>query len=137
MGPAGGHPTPEDIMQDHDIDPPRAPFSLDQLLALAGDGEFLGELTDDHRALLSDLRAAAEIDGKAKGGFTLTVAYTVDRRGTVEMTAEAKMKRPGARRHKALAWVTSDGIAAENPKQSKFEFAAAPTRRELRSVTVD
>ena len=113
-----------------DTEPPRSPgVSIDALLALGDDGDALAVFQDDHRDLIAELRRQSEISGKAKGGFTITVGYLVDRRGQIEMTIDTKTKRPPTPRAKAIAYVHGvDGIGAENPRQTKFQFASAPRR---------
>lgn len=108
-------------------DTPRRPLNLNELLALLDDGETLDKFRTDHADLILSLRNAAEDHGKAKGGFTIKVDYTVERRGQVEITANLDTRLPKMPKGKAIAYVQGgDGIGAENPKQPKFNFAAAP-----------
>ena len=114
----------------------RQAMSLDETLTLLDDGETLAAFFDDHRDLIRALRAQAETFGKAKGGFTIKIDYTIDRRGQVEMTGAADVRLPKSPKGKAIAYVQGgEGIGAENPRQEKFAFAAAPVARpEFRTV---
>jgi len=123
-------------MPGDDTPPDRQPMSLDGILTLLDDGETLAAFYDEHRELIRALRAQAETFGKAKGGFTIKIDYTVDRRGQVEMTGTADTRLPKSPRGKAIAYVQgSSAIGSENPRQEKFAFAAAPVSRpEFRTV---
>ncbi len=98
------------------------PFELrtaDQILAMPDNGDFLGQFMDDHRQLILDMhQAQMEQGGKVKGGFTITVEYTLDRQLSMTVTAEAKIKAPKKPKASAALWTTADGmLTPQNPRQ--------------------
>ena len=74
-------------------DPPFELRTADQILAMPDSGEFLAQFMDDHKQLILDMhQAQMDQGGKVKGGFTITVDYTLDRQLSLIVTAEAKIK---------------------------------------------
>lgn len=122
--------TPADIL------PEPALRSLDQVLSLADNGDYLPELLADHTELIQALKDFANAYGaKATGSFTLKITYKTDQYGALDVafTHEVKKpKRPGA---KAIAWATADGaVTPNNPAQLRFGIRdAGEGRRELRT----
>ena len=102
--------------------PSDQPFELrtaDQILAMPDSGEFLSQFMADHQTLILAMhQAQMDQGGKVKGGFTITVDYTLDRQLAMMVTAEAKIKSPKKPKASAALWTTADGLLTpQNPRQ--------------------
>lgn len=98
------------------------PFELrtaDQILAMPDNGDFLAAFMDSHRALILAMhQAQMDQGGKVKGGFVISVDYTLDRQLSLTVTAEAKIKEPKKPKASAALWTTADGmLTPQNPRQ--------------------
>ena len=100
-------------------DPPFELRTADQILAMPDSGEFLAQFMDDHKQLILDMhQAQMDQGGKVKGGFTITVDYTLDRQLSMIVAAEAKIKAPKKPKASAALWTTADGmLTPQNPRQ--------------------
>jgi hypothetical protein len=94
---------------------PKAPVpalrSMDQILGIFNNGEFLPEVIAKMAALqiaMAEHRAAH--NGKAKGSFTLQIAFEQNKMGDVSMTAVCETKAPKTPPSSAVAYVTDEGL---------------------------
>lgn len=111
--------------------------SLDQLLSLADNGDYLPDLIERIQANTVEMRQFAQDFGAAaKGKITLTIDMKMDRFGQIEMAIEDKVVGPKPPKRKAIGWVTGDGaITTHNPAQTRMEIRdAGDGRRELRTT---
>lgn len=108
---------------------------LDQILALADNGQYLPTLLQDNQDLVAEIVIHSQAYGtKAKGKLTLTIEYSTDRYGQIDMTVEHKMVAPSAPKSKAVAWATEvGGLTVANPNQRTMEIRDVGGRRELRT----
>lgn len=102
--------------------PMAEPFELrtaDQILAMPDSGDFLAQFMADHQKLILEMhQAQMDQGGKVKGGFTITVDYTLDRQLSLAVTAEAKIKLPKKPKASASLWITAEGmLTPQNPRQ--------------------
>lgn len=85
--------------------------SMDQILGIFNNGEFLPEVIEKMAHLqrdMADFRAAHK--GKAKGTFSIQIAFEQNKMGDVSMTAVCETKAPKAPPSSAVAYVTEDGL---------------------------
>lgn len=111
--------------------------SLDQMLSLADNGDYLPELLERIEANNVEMRQFAQDFGTgAKGKITITIDLKTDRFGQVEMAIEDKIVGPKPPKHKAVGWITgTGGLTTHNPAQSRMEIRdAGDGRRELRAA---
>jgi len=109
--------------------------SLDQILSIADNGEYLQTLMTEHDELLQEMADfSATFGAKAKGSFTLKINYERDRHGQVEMEIDHKIVAPKPPKAKAIAWAQQGGgLSVHNPAQARMEIRDASTGRELRA----
>ena len=111
--------------------------SLDQMLSLADNGDYLPDLLERIEANNIEMRQfAQDFQTSAKGKITITIEMKADRFGQVEMTIEDKIVGPKPPKHKAVGWLTGSGtLTTHNPAQSRMEIRDAGNgRRELRTA---
>ena len=110
--------------------------TLDQIMALPDNGDFLSGFLEEHRDLILALHQhQMEFGGKPKGSFTITVSYELDRKLNLNMTAKADVKPPKESAASAVAWTSADGfVTPENPQQMKMNLRDAASPREIRSA---
>lgn len=113
--------------------------SLDQILSLADNGDYAQDLLQRHADLITEMVSFSQSFGaKASGKFQLSIAYTVDRFGQIEMTIEDKITPPKPPKAKGIAWTAEGGaLTTANPNQMRMEIRDAGGRRELRSPHAD
>lgn len=94
---------------------PRQPVpvlrSMDQILGIFNNGEFLPEVIEKMAELqrkMAEFRAAHS--GKAKGTFTISIAFEQNKMGDVSMVAVCETKAPKAPPSSAVAYVTDEGL---------------------------
>ena len=94
---------------------PRQPVpvlrSMDQILGIFNNGEFLPEVIEKMAELqrkMAEFRAMHS--GKAKGTFTIQIAFEQNKMGDVSMVAVCETKAPKAPPSSAVAYVTDDGL---------------------------
>lgn len=112
--------------------------SLDQMLSLADNGDYLPDLLSRIEANNIEMRQfAADFASAAKGKITLTIDLKLDRFGQLEMVIEDKITGPKPPKHKAVAWMTGSGaVTTHNPAQSRMEIRDTGNgRREFRTAT--
>ena len=118
-------------------DPPFELRTADQILAMPDSGEFLTQFMDDHKQLILDMhQAQMDQGGKVKGGFTITVDYTLDRQLSMIVAAEAKIKAPKKPKASAALWTTADGmLTPQNPRQPSLPGIrdVTPTAQPIRA----
>lgn len=111
--------------------------TADQILAMFDNGDFLLQFLTDHQALILALHNHQMTHGgKAKGKFSITVNYTLDKQLTLMAEADAKFDKPKAPKAAATLWTTADGeVTAQNPRQPNLPGIrdVAPPRNEFRS----
>ncbi|WP_407496797.1 hypothetical protein [Pseudooceanicola sp. MF1-13] len=93
---------------------PHDPYSIhdiQQLFTLFNGGEFLSAFMRDHKKMLTDMQDHMEeySHKNAKGGFTISVSYELNRVGDLTMTANADFKAPKKPSSSAGAYVDADG----------------------------
>ncbi|KJZ31650.1 hypothetical protein TW83_07765 [Paracoccus sp. S4493] len=110
--------------------------SLDQLLSLADNGDYLPDLLSRIEANNIEMRQfAQDFASSAKGKITLTIDMKTDRFGQVELVIEDKIVGPKPPKHKAVGWLTGDGaLTTHNPAQSRMEVRDVGGHRELRTA---
>lgn len=110
--------------------------SLDQMLSLADNGDYLPDLLSRIEANNIEMRQfAQDFSTGAKGKITITIDMRLDRFGQMEMTIEDKIVGPKPPKHKAVGWVTgTGGLTTHNPAQSRMEIRDVEGRRELRAA---
>ncbi|SCY61921.1 hypothetical protein [Paracoccus tibetensis] len=110
--------------------------SLDQLLSLADNGDYLPDLLSRIEANNVEMRQfAQDFRGTAKGRITLTIDMKTDHFGHVEMVIEDKIVGPKPPKRKAVGWMTGDGaLTTQNPAQSRMEVRDVGGHRELRTA---
>ncbi|RNF34066.1 hypothetical protein [Paracoccus saliphilus] len=111
--------------------------SLDQILSLADNGDYLPDLQERIEANNIEMRQFAnDFSASAKAKITLTIDMKLDRFGQLELTVDDKIVGPKPPKHKAVAWMTGGGaITTHNPAQSRMEIRDADDgRRELRTA---
>lgn len=94
---------------------PRQPIpalrTMDQILGIFNNGEFLPEVIEKMAELqrkMAEYRAVHS--GKAKGTFTIQIAFEQNKMGDVTMVAVCETKAPKAPPSSAVAYVTEDGL---------------------------
>lgn len=106
--------------------------SLDQILSMPANGDFLMQFLADHAELITALQNhQMSHGGTAKGGFTIKVDYKLDRTLTMRMEATATFAAPKEPAASAAVWTTADGLLTpQNPKQMTFDLreASAPAQ---------
>jgi len=109
---------------------------LDQIIGLADNGNYHPDLLARNKALIAEMMDYSRAYGgaKAKGKLTLTIDYTIDRFGQIEISIEDKISHPKAPRAKAIGWTGEDGaLTTANPNQKSFEIRdVTPGQREFR-----
>ena len=117
---------------------PTAPVlrSLDQVLALPGNGDFAAEALVRMTALIAEMQRHVD-DGsrKAKGRMTLAFDLELDRAGALEISATYDFKPPKAPAMGGIAWTTSDGgLTPHNPHQLRMDLRDASAPRDIRDT---
>lgn len=112
---------------------------LDQTLALADNGQYLPLLLQENDDLIAEIVSFSQSYGtKAKGKLSLTIEYSTDRFGQIEIAVEHKVSVPKPPKAKATAWTADGGgLTVANPNQRAMEIREVGGRRELRSPTID
>lgn len=108
---------------------------LDQILSLADNGQYLPDLLTRNEKLIEEIVNFSQAFGtKAGGKLQITISYTTDRFGQIELSIEDKITEPKPPKAKAVAWTTPDGgLTTANPNQTRMEIRDVGGRRELRS----
>lgn len=111
--------------------------SLDQLLSLMNNGDFLGEVLAAQKELIANLQDhRTAYMKKAKGSLTLKIDMTLDEQGTLELVGEVKNKTPDAPKAKGVAWTTQEGgITPTNPRQMRMELRTVSEEPEIRTTS--
>lgn len=110
--------------------------SLDQMLSLADNGDYLPDLLERIEANNIEMRQfAQDFATAAKGKITITLEMKCDRFGQLEMAIIDKIEGPKPPKHKAVGWLTGSGtLTTHNPAQARMEIRDVDGRRELRSA---
>ncbi len=110
--------------------------SLDQMLSLADNGDYLPDLLERIEANNVEMRQfAQDFATGAKGKIVITIEMKCDRFGQLEMAITDKVDGPKPPKHKAVGWLTGDGaLTTHNPAQSRMEIRDVDGRRELRAA---
>lgn len=86
-------------------------LSMDQILGIFNNGEFLPEVIAKMAELQRKMAEHRAVhSGKAKGSFTLQIAFEQNKMGDVSMTAVCETKAPKTPPSSAVAYVTDDGL---------------------------
>lgn len=113
---------------------------LDQTLQLADNGQYLPLLLKENDELIAEIVSFSQAFGtKAKGKLTISIEYSTDKFGQVDISIEHKISTPKAPKAKAIAWTADGGgLSVANPNQRKMEIREiGHGQRELRSPTLD
>jgi len=108
--------------------------SFAHLLQALDEGAVHGDASEELHKLNTALRKHAESFTMAKGSITLTLNLTCERGGTVDVSADIKIKAPRASRAKTILWMTPGGhLSTSNPRQLELGVGPrsvpnAPTR---------
>lgn len=110
--------------------------SLDQLLSLADNGDYLPDLLSRIEANNIEMRQfTQDFASSAKGKITISIEMKTDRFGQVELVIEDKIVGPKPPKHKAVGWLTGEGaLTTHNPAQSRMEVRDVGGHRELRTA---
>ena len=110
--------------------------SIDQLLALADNGDYLPDLLERIEANNVEMRQfSQDFHASAKGRITITIDMKTDPFGQVELVIEDKIVGPKPPKHKAVGWMTGEGaLTTHNPAQSRMEVRDVGGHRELRTA---
>lgn len=105
------HQPPTEIAKRAEPHDPYKMRSLEQILMLFDDGDFLAKLLEGHKTLQLDLlEHKAEHGTKGcSGSMTLQVNYAVGKSGDVAMGATVKFKAPAKPPSSAAAYINDDG----------------------------
>lgn len=108
-------PTERRFMSDKPIEL----HTVDQILAMPDNGDFLEDFLAQHSDMLLKMQEfQMNNGGKVKGKFTITVDYTLDKQLTMQVEAEAKFTLPKKPKATAALWTTADGkLTPQNPRQ--------------------
>lgn len=117
---------------------PQAPVlrSLDQVLALPGNGNFAAEALERLSALIVEMQRHID-DGsrKAKGKMTLVFDFELDRASALEISATYDFKPPKAPAMGGIAWTTAEGeLTPHNPHQMRMDLRDASSPRDIRDT---
>lgn len=112
---------------------------LDQILGVLDNGQYLPQVLDASDKLIAEISDFSQAYGtKASGSLTLTIKYSTDRFGQVEVEAQHSVKEPKPPKSKATVWRSDNGgLTIANPNQRSMEIREVNGRRELRSPTID
>lgn len=85
--------------------------SLEQILMLFNNGEFLTEVMEGHADLMRDLTEHNQIYGSkgCQGSMTLTISYAVGNAGDAGMGAKVSFTAPKKPQSSAAAYIDGDG----------------------------
>ncbi|ULB10708.1 hypothetical protein ORIO_12420 [Cereibacter azotoformans] len=113
--------------------------TLDQIISLADNGQYQPLLLQENDDLISEIVDFSQAYGtKAGGKLQITISYTTDRFGQIDLTVEHKITKPKAPKAKATAWtVDGGGLTIANPNQSRMEIREVAGRRQLRTPGAD
>lgn len=120
-----------------DTSSPYALRTIDQILAIPDEGNFLSELLQENADLIAELQDHQKAYGGApKGSLSISIAYELGKGGIVNMKASFATKAPKTPAASAVAWVTRDGdLTPENPAQMKLNLRDATAHdRQIKSV---
>lgn len=124
-------------MAKKDDEGPRG-FSV--LLQQIDDGSLHAELSETTQKLITELTNQADRYGtKTKGSLTVTLAFTANTKGNVEVVSEVKTKTPKEKRMPTVMFVTPGGnLSPENPRQQRLPLREVPAAVAApRDVAVD
>lgn len=109
---------------------------LDELIAEMDSGSVNSEGSGVLRDLMAKLNEHAQRNQKAKGEFTLKLAFLATANGRVEITSEIKAKAPAPPRTSETRWLGERGsLLAADPRQETLPLKAPPARpTQLRNV---
>ena len=97
--------------------------SIDQILGLAEDGQYLPDLLDRVEAANVDMRQFAQDHGKAQVKIKLELTLEIDRLGQVSLIIDDKITTSQPPKRKTAAWLNgSGGLTAENPAQTRMQI---------------
>ncbi|WP_235842921.1 hypothetical protein, partial [Cereibacter sphaeroides] len=123
--------------------PERKPMSelrtLDQIVSLADNGQYQPLLLQENDDLISEIVNFSQAYGtKAGGKLQITISYTTDRFGQIDLAIEHKVTKPRTPKAKATAWTADGGgLTIANPNQSRMEIREVAGRRQLRTPGAD
>lgn len=102
--------------------------SLDQIVALANNGETRTIILSENEELLAEMRRFQELHGGApKGKVKLEIEYVLDLKQAVTIKVTHKIEYPKQPPGKGVAWMSpSGGLTTDNPNQSVFDLRPAP-----------
>ena len=109
---------------------------LDAVLSTVDNGNYYPDLIERHAALIAELQDFSSSFGgvKASGSLTLTINYTTDRFGQIEVSIEDKIKTPKPPKAKGNLWALDGGaLTVANPNQTRMEIRDVGGTRELRT----
>lgn len=101
--------------------------TIEQVLGLLKQGDYLGEVHADMEKLLQELADFCDAySATAKGSLSIKLDFTRDRHGQIEIKADHTIKAPKNPTAKAIAWSTVDGaLTIANPMQRRMDIRDA------------
>lgn len=113
--------------------------SLDQILSLADNGQYQPVLMQEHDKLIEEMVDFSQAFGtKASGKIQITLSYSTDRFGQIELGVEHKVTPPKAPKAKATVWTADGGgLTIANPNQKRMDIREVNGKRELRTPGAD
>ena len=102
--------------------------SLDQIIALAKDGETREVILAENAELLAELRRFQEVHGGApKGKVKIEIEYVLDLKQAVSIKVTHKIENPKELPGKGVAWMSpTGGLTRVNPNQSALDLRPVP-----------
>lgn len=93
--------------------------TVDQLLAVLDNGEFLQNFLTEHAALIVAMtNHQLAHGGKVKGKVVLTLDYALTKQLSMTVEGTLKVDKPKAPKASANVWTTADGaLTPQNPQQ--------------------
>jgi len=110
--------------------------TLDQILAVLDNGNFLSQVLGEHRDLLAELRQHAnDFGGLPKADFQIKISYKMDKNGAISVSGQSSFTPPKEPKSSATVWMTEDGsLTSQNPQQMRMDLRSVDQQREIKSV---
>ncbi len=92
--------------------------TFDELIAEMDSGQLNTNLTAELRGLTECMNARAQESGGAKGEIKLTIKFSAETNGRVEIAADVKITRPGPPGVTETRWIGDKGdLVQSDPRQ--------------------
>lgn len=94
-----------------------------QLIAMAEDGALHADLSRELEQIIAAMvQQSRASGGKTSASLSLSLKFTLDNNGEIELSGDYKAVLPKARRGRSILWATRDGrrMTMRNPNQREF-----------------